>query len=95
VTEARAVSPFLGQYRTETAGIQHDLVKLKSVSTGKVLSAGVVSIAPSAAVVDLFLDQTIVNSAAATPRVESERVQMTLTRAGATSPWKIAKVSLP
>ena len=95
VTESHAVEPFLSQYRKETAGIRADLVKLKSISTGRVLSAGVASITSTSAVVDLFLDQTIVNSASAKPRVESQRVQMTLSRSGAGSPWQISKVALP
>jgi hypothetical protein len=95
VTEAHAVDPFLTQYRKETAGIRPDLVKLKSVSTGKVLSAAAVSVTPTTAVVDLFLDQTIVNSAAAKPHLDPQRVQMSLHRASATSPWQISKVTLP
>jgi hypothetical protein len=95
VTEAHAVDPFLTQYRKETAGIQPDLVKLKSISTGKVLSAAAVSVTPTTAVVDLFLDQTIVNSASSKPHLDPQRVQMSLRRATTASPWQITKVTLP
>jgi hypothetical protein len=95
VTESHAVDPFLTQYRKETASIRPDLVKLKSISTGRVLSAAAVSATPTTAIVDLFLDQTIVNSASAKPHVDSQRVQMGLRRATTTSPWQITKVTLP
>jgi hypothetical protein len=95
VTEAHAVDPFLTQYRKETASIRPDLVKLKSISTGKVLSAAAVSVTPTTAVVDLFLDQTIVNSASAKPHVDSQRVQMSLRRTSTSAAWQITKVTLP
>jgi hypothetical protein len=93
-TEAHATEPFLTQYKRETAGIQPDLVRLKSISTGKVLSAGAVSVTPTNAVVDIFLNQTIVNSARTKPTVEPQRMQMALSRTSATSPWLITKVTL-
>jgi Mce-associated membrane protein len=93
LTEAHSVSPFLDQYRKETAQIQPDLVKLKSSSTGKVLSAGVVSATTKNAVVDLFLNQTIANSASKQPRVDSQRVQMSMVRLHGR--WLISKVTLP
>jgi hypothetical protein len=93
LTESHSIDPFLTQYRTEAAPLRADIVKVKSVSTGKVISAGVASISPTTAVVDLFLNQTISNSASSTPRVESQRVEMTLTRRG--SQWLISKVLLP
>jgi len=93
LTEAHSISPFLDQYRKETADIQPDLVKLKSSSTGKVLSAGVVSVTTKNAVVDLFLDQTITNSASSQPRVDAQRVQMSMVRLHGR--WLITKVTLP
>jgi Mce-associated membrane protein len=93
LTEAHSVDPFLAQYRKETAQIEPDLVKLKSSSTGKVLSAGVASATTSHAVVDLFLDQTITNSASNQPRVDPQRVEMTMARVHGR--WLITKVELP
>jgi hypothetical protein len=94
-TESHATGPFLTQYRKSTAAIQPNLVKLKSISTGKVVSAGIASVTPTSAVVDLFVNQTIVNSARPKPTVEPQRMQMELTRDSATSPWLISKVTLP
>jgi Mce-associated membrane protein len=93
LVESHSVDPFLTQYKRETAQLQPDIVKAKSVSTGKVISAGVASITPTKAVVDVFLNQTIGNSGSSTPRVDSQRVEMTLTRRG--NQWLISNVLLP
>lgn len=93
VTESHAVNPFLDQYRKETAQIRDQLVKAKSRSTGKVRSAGIVSLHGSTAVVDLFLDQTISNAGSSQPRTDPQRVQMTLVRRDGT--WLISDVVLP
>lgn len=92
VTEAHSVDPFLSEYKKETAAIQPNLAKLKSSSTGKVRSAGVVSVGPTTAVVDVFLDQTIVNSAAPKPRLDPQRLTMSLSRVA--GQWKITKVDV-
>lgn len=92
VTEAHSVDPFLAEYKKETSLIQPNLVKAKSSSTGSVKSAGIVSITPTTAVVDVFLDQTIMNAGSSKPRVDSQRVQMSLTRVD--SEWKISKVEV-
>lgn len=91
-TESHAVNPFLDQYRRETGQIRNELVTAKSRSSGKVLSAGLVSLRSGTAVVDIFLDQTIRNARSAQPRTEPQRVQMTLTlRAGR---WLISNVKV-
>lgn len=93
LTEAHAVDPFLTQYRKETVQLEPSLVKLKASSTGKVLSAGVVSATTSHAVVDLFLDQTITNSQSTQPQVDPQRVEMSMVRMHGR--WLITKVTLP
>lgn len=90
VTEAHAVDPFLSEYTKETAAIRPSLVKAKARSTGIVKSAGIVSVSPTSAVVDLFLNQSVVNAASTKPQVNLQRVTMSLTRVG--SEWKITKV---
>jgi Mce-associated membrane protein len=91
-TEAHSVDPFRTQYRTITAQIQADVVKVKAMSSAKILSAGVVSVTPSRAVVDVIFNQTITN-AVAPPRVDHERGQMTLVRKN--GHWLISAFSLP
>jgi hypothetical protein len=93
LTESHALEPFLSKYKSETAQIRPDLVKLKATSSGKVIGAGIASITPSTAVVDLFLNQTISNSASTQPRVDNQRVEMTLTKQA--NRWLISKVVLP
>ena len=93
LVESHSVDPFLSQYKRETEQLKPDIVKAQSVSTGKVISAGVESISPTKAVVDVFLNQTISNSGSSTPRVDSQRVQMTLARRG--DQWLISNVLLP
>ncbi len=93
LTESHSIDPFLSQYKTEAAPLRKDIVNVKSVSTGKVVGAAIASISPTSAVVDLFLNQTISNNASSTPRVEPQRVEMTLSRRG--SQWLISKVLLP
>lgn len=93
LTESHAVEPFLSTYRSETSQIRPTLLRFKSSSTGTVLGAGIASLTSSSAVVDLFLDQTISNSASAQPRVDTERVKMTLVRRGGR--WLISQVLLP
>jgi hypothetical protein len=91
-TEAHSTEPFLSTYRKETAQIQADLVKLKSISTGRVLGAGVASVTPTTAVVDLFLDQTIVNSAQPKGHLEQQRVEMSMKLVAGR--WLITNVKL-
>jgi len=91
--ESHSVDPFLTQYKRETAQLKPAIVSAHSVSAGKVISAGVVSITSTTAVVDVFLNQTIGNSGSTTPRVDSQRVEMTLSRHG--NQWLISNVLLP
>lgn len=93
LTESHAVEPFLSKYKSEAAQIKPQLEQLKASSTGKVISAGITSVSSSMARVDLFLDQTISNSQSAEPRVDTQRVEMTMIRHG--NRWLIQKVLLP
>jgi Mce-associated membrane protein len=94
VTEANAVAPFRQQYESRVAGrLAKVLRKAKSRSTAKVISAGLVSLTSSAAVVDVFLDQSIVNKHTRQPRLDPQRIVMTLVRVG--GQWKISRVVLP
>jgi Mce-associated membrane protein len=90
-TEAHSVDPFLSQYRSETAQLQATLVKAKASSSATIVSAGLVSITSTSAVVDLFLNQTITNDKGS--HVDAQRVEMTLVRRD--SHWLISNVVLP
>jgi len=91
-TEAHSVDPFLSQYRSRTAGLRSTLVAAKASSTAKVISAGLASISANGAVVDLFLDQTIVNIRGAQPAT-TQRVKLTMVHRN--GKWLISNVELP
>jgi hypothetical protein len=90
-TEAHAVDPFLTQYRNTIDQLRASVTKVHATSTADVLSAGLVSISAKRAVVDLFLDQSIVNIRGS--RTLSQRVQITLVRRN--GKWLISNVVLP
>ncbi|HEX3707129.1 MAG TPA: hypothetical protein VHV76_10905 [Mycobacteriales bacterium] len=89
-TEAHAVDPFLSQYRSYTTKLSAGMVQLKSKSSAKLISAGLVSLSSTSAVADLFLDQTIQNTKASS--VEPQRIRMTMVRRD--NRWLISKVEL-
>lgn len=91
-TEAHAVDPFLSQYRSKTQLLRSALVAAKASSTAKVVSAGLASISATRAVVDLFLDQTIVNVRGSQPAT-TQRVELTLVRRD--GQWLISNLVLP
>jgi Mce-associated membrane protein len=90
-TEAHSVDPFRSQYRSTTAQLHDTLTKARATSSAKIISAGIASISSSQAVVDLFLDQTIVNARGS--HEDAQRVEMTLVRRD--GKWLISKVVLP
>ncbi|MGN6475311.1 MAG: hypothetical protein ACTHK4_16900 [Mycobacteriales bacterium] len=91
-TEAHSVDPFLSQYRSKTELLRTTLIAAKASSTATVVSAGLASISPTRAVVDLFLDQTIVNSRGTQPAT-TQRVELTLARRHGR--WLISNLVLP
>ncbi len=90
-TEAHSVDPFLSQYRSKTDLLRSTLVAAKASSTAKVISAGLASISATRAVVDLFLDQTIVNVRGSQPAA-TQRVELTMVRRNGR--WLISNVVL-
>ncbi|HVS69337.1 MAG TPA: hypothetical protein VHE56_12350 [Mycobacteriales bacterium] len=90
-TEAHSVDPFLTQYRSTTDALRETVTKVKASSSAKVVSAGLASITADSAVVDLFLDQSIVNVKSS--RTLAQRVEMTLVRKDGR--WLISRVVLP
>lgn len=89
-TEAHAVDPFLAQYRSYTTQLRSEIVKARAKSTAKVISAGIVSASNSSAVVDLFLDQTIVNKKGS--QLLTQRIEMTMVRPH--GHWLISRVRI-
>ncbi|HVX68146.1 MAG TPA: hypothetical protein VHA79_00455 [Mycobacteriales bacterium] len=90
-TEAHSVDPFLSQYRSTTGQLRDTLTKARATSSAKIISAGLAAISSGQAVVDLFLDQTIVNARGS--HEDAQRVEMTLVRRD--DRWVISNVVLP
>lgn len=90
-TEAHSVDPFLSQYRSETAQLTSSLTAAKASSSAEIVSAGLVSLSPQSATVDLFLNQTIRNSSGS--HLDAQRVEMSMVRKA--DHWFISKVVLP
>lgn len=90
-TEAHSVDPFLTQYRSTTDALRASVTQAKASSSAKVISAGLASITSTSAVIDLFLDQSIVN--VKQTRTLAQRVEMTLVRRDGR--WLISRVVLP
>lgn len=91
-TEAHSVDPFLSQYRSKTGQLRSTLIQAQASSTARVISAGLASISATQAVVDLFLDQTIVNIRGSQPAT-TQRVELTLVRRHGR--WLISNLVLP
>lgn len=89
-TEAHSVDPFLSQYRAYTTQLQPSIVSAKAQSTANVLSAGLHSVSASSVVVDVFLDQTIVN----TSGTHSQRQRVVMTMVRQHGKWLISQVRL-
>ncbi|SFB28961.1 Mce-associated membrane protein [Amycolatopsis marina] len=79
VTE-NATGRFAEQYSQVGANLTELIKQHKAVSEGTVLAAGAVEAEDDHAVVLLFVDQTITNTNSPQPRVDRNRMRMTLVR---------------
>lgn len=83
---ARVLDGATGSFRRQFKGSLDQLTELatqnKSVSTGKVLSAGVVSADPDSARVIVVTDSTVSNVNTPTPQPRHYRIQLDLVRRG-------------
>lgn len=79
VTE-NATGRFAEQYTQVGANLTELIKQHKAVSEGTVLAAGAVEADDDHAVVLLFVDQTITNTNSPQPRVDRNRMRMTLVR---------------
>lgn len=66
------------------------LQETKAVSTAEVAAAGVLSSDEHRAVIDLYLDQTIENANTPAPRVDRNRMELTVVNVGGV--WQLDKV---
>lgn len=79
---AEATGTFRSDFAAQAAQIKQVVVANKSVSTGEVGQAALVSASSHAARVLLALDATVTNTSSTTPTARHYRVQLDLTKVG-------------
>jgi Mce-associated membrane protein len=89
---SHSTGEFKQQFTKASGAIKPLIVQYKGTAKATVLSAGVVKASTESVTVVMFVDQTVTNSNAATPRVDRNRVSMTVSRHG--GQWLIEKVEL-
>ncbi len=92
VVRAHSAGEFSGQYQQVASNLKDLIVKYQSNSSAKIVQAGLVSGNRDAAEVIVFLDQTVTNTNSPQPRVDRNRMQLTLLRQD--SDWKLSNVQL-
>ena len=80
LVESHLTPDFRAKYEQIAAPLRTLAPKYKSRETATVQSAGIQSLSRSTAVVLLFLDQTVTSTQVTTPRIDRNRVVMTLQR---------------
>lgn len=90
--EQNATGEFGEQYRQVSRNLTELIKQHQAVSKGAVLSAGLVESGTDRAVVALFVDQTITNTNSPQPRIDRNRMQMTLVRQD--DRWLVDNVTL-
>ncbi|MQY18844.1 hypothetical protein [Nocardia macrotermitis] len=88
-----ATGEFKDMYSQSATQLKPLLLQAKSVSKGHVVAASVQSASSDHAVVLLFVDAEITNVTNPTPRVDRNRILMTMDRVG--GHWLASKVDLP
>ncbi|WP_067887505.1 hypothetical protein [Nocardia vaccinii] len=88
-----ATGQFKDMYSQSATQLKPLLLQAKSVSKGHVVAASVQSVSGDHAVVMLFVDAEITNVTNPTPRVDRNRILMTMDRVG--GQWLASKVDLP
>ncbi|MGC0362168.1 Mce-associated membrane protein [Rhodococcus sp. 27YEA15] len=92
VVRDNSVGQFAGQYAQVASNLQNMIVQYQATSSAQILSAGLASADRDNAEVLVFLDQTITNTNSPDPRIDRNRMQLSLVREDGT--WKLADVQL-
>jgi Mce-associated membrane protein len=87
-----ATGEFKDQYTGASQTLRQLIANAKATAKGNVLGAGISSESPEQVEVVVFVDQTITNAATAQPRVDRNRVIMTLTPHDGR--WLVGKLEL-
>jgi Mce-associated membrane protein len=91
--EHEATPAFRRSFVQSSGGLTKVLLQYHATASATVLSAGLVSLTSSKAVVILFVNQTVANTAQkGGPTTDNSRIRVTLVRSG--SGWLLDKLSL-
>ena len=89
---AHLTPAFANSYQSVAAKLKATVVELKGRSTATVQAAAVQSVSATSAVVLIFVDQSITSAQSSTPRIDRQRMQMSLLRSKGT--WLVDKLVL-
>nr|WP_211243143.1 hypothetical protein [Rhodococcus oryzae] len=92
VVRGNSVGEFAGQYTQVASNLKDMIVQYKATSSAEIIAAGLAETGRDSAEVIVFLDQTVTNSNSPEPRVDRNRMQLSLVRDG--GEWKLANVQL-
>nr|WP_271212854.1 hypothetical protein [Rhodococcus wratislaviensis] len=91
LVKSNSIGEFAGQYSQVASNLRDTIVPYQATSFAQIVQAGLASGDQDAAEVLVFLDQTVSNSNSPDPRVDRNRMQLSLVRGGG---WKLANVQL-
>jgi Mce-associated membrane protein len=89
---AHATGAFKDQFQKASTSLKPLIIQYKGVAKATVRGAGVVQASTDKATVVVFVDQTVTNTNSTTPRVDRNRVTITLVHQG--GQWLISQVDL-
>jgi len=92
VVRAHSAGEFSGQYQQVASNLKDLILKYQSNSSAKIIQAGLVNGNRDTAEVLVFLDQTVTNTNSPQPRVDRNRMQLSLIRQD--GDWKLSNVQL-
>lgn len=92
VVRENSVGEFAGQYAQVAANLQDMIVQYQATSSAQIISAGLAGSDRDSAEVLVFLDQTITNTNSPDPRIDRNRMQLSLVRED--GKWKLSNVQL-
>ncbi|MGE2714136.1 hypothetical protein ACQI4L_08770 [Mycolicibacterium litorale] len=88
-----ATGEFKDMYSQSSAGLKQVLIDNKAKATGTVLAAGIKSATPDKVEVMLFVDQAVTNALNPEPRLDRNRIIMTMEKVDGR--WLASSVELP
>ncbi|MFC7449278.1 hypothetical protein [Rhodococcus daqingensis] len=92
VVRGNSVGEFAGQYTQVASNLKDMIVQYKATSSAEIIAAGLAEADRDRAEVIVFLDQTVTNTNSPEPRVDRNRMRLSLVHEGGA--WKLANVQL-